>query len=51
MLVEGEVRSLADYLYACELMIRCQEAAVRVSPQTWEAIAGQMLTVGGVAEG
>jgi hypothetical protein len=51
MLSEDEVKSLADDLYACELMIRCQEAAVRVSPQTWGAIERRMLTVERVAEG
>jgi predicted NACHT family NTPase len=42
-LLENEAKALADYLYACELMLRCKEAAVRVSPQTWEAIEGRML--------
>jgi hypothetical protein len=44
-LSEEEIRSLEDYLYANELMIRCKEAAVRVSPQVWEAIESRMLTV------
>jgi hypothetical protein len=48
MLAEDEVRSLADYLYACKLMIYCQEAVMRVSPQNWEAIEGRMLIVEGV---
>ena len=38
---------ITDYLYACELMVQCKEAAVRVSPQTWEAIEGRMLRVEG----
>ena len=42
-LYDDEAKSLEDYLYACELMVRCKEAAVRVSPQTWEAIEGRML--------
>jgi hypothetical protein len=49
MLSDDEAKALADYLYACELMVRCKESAVRVSPQTWEAIEGRMLTVEGVA--
>jgi hypothetical protein len=40
-----EKRSLEDYLYANELMIRCKEAAVRVSPQVWDAIESRMLTI------
>jgi NACHT domain len=43
-LSDNEAKALADYLYACELMVRCKEAAVRVSPQTWNAIEGRMLT-------
>jgi hypothetical protein len=51
MLSENEVKSLADYLYAYEFMIRCQEAAVRVSSQNWEAIEGRMLIVEEGVEG
>ena len=43
MLFKDEAKALADYLYACELIVRCKESAVRVSPQTWEAIEGRML--------
>lgn len=39
-----EVELLENYLYANELMIRCKEAALRVSPQVWDAIESRMLT-------
>lgn len=42
---EDELSILASYLYANELMVRCKEAAVRVTPQVWEGIEGRMLTV------
>ena len=42
-LSEEEVNALSNYLYACELMIRCKESAVRVSRKTWEEIEGRML--------
>jgi NACHT domain len=38
-----EWRSLSDYLYATELTVRCKDAAVRVRPQTWQAIERQIL--------
>ena len=38
-----EVRSLENYLKANELMVKCKEAAVRVSRQTWEPIEDRML--------
>jgi hypothetical protein len=44
-LSEEEVRSLENYLYVNELMIRCKEAALRVSPQVWEGIKSRMPTV------
>lgn len=44
-LSEAEVESLNNYLYANELMVRCKEAAVRVSPQVWAGIEERMLTV------
>lgn len=44
-LSEEEVKALQNYLYTNELMIRCKEAALRVSPQVWEAIESRMLTV------
>ena len=42
-LSKEEAKALSNYLYACELMIRCKEAAVRVSRETWEGIEGRML--------
>jgi hypothetical protein len=42
---ESEVQALTDYFYAMELLIRCKEAAVRVSPQVWEGIESRILTV------
>ncbi|MBW4694733.1 MAG: NACHT domain-containing protein [Lyngbya sp. HA4199-MV5] len=44
-LSKKESQPLAEYLYANELMVRCKEAAVRVSRETWEAIEARMLTV------
>ncbi|PSB28093.1 NACHT domain-containing protein [Stenomitos frigidus] len=44
-LSEEEEKALENYLYANELMVRCKEAAVRVSRETWEAIEARMLTV------
>jgi len=40
-----EHRKLERYLYANWLIVRCKQAAVRVSPQTWQSIETQMLTV------
>ncbi|WNZ46194.1 NACHT domain-containing protein [Leptolyngbya boryana CZ1] len=40
-----EARLLENYLYTNELMIRCKEAALRVSPHVWDAIESRMLTV------
>ncbi|MGB3671189.1 MAG: hypothetical protein WA984_13830, partial [Phormidesmis sp.] len=40
-----EAQSLADYLYICELMIRCKEGATRVSPDVWQSIESSILTV------
>ncbi|MEM6591887.1 MAG: NACHT domain-containing protein [Cyanobacteria bacterium P01_C01_bin.73] len=42
---ETEIEALNNYFYAAELMIRCKEAAVRVSPQVWEGIESRILTV------
>jgi len=42
---ENEKKFLKDYLYSYELMVRCKEAAVRVSPEVWEAIEARMVTV------
>jgi hypothetical protein len=44
-LTEAEINALNDYLYANELMVRCKEAAVRISPQVWAEIESRMLTV------
>ncbi|MEH1891372.1 MAG: NACHT domain-containing protein [Nostoc sp.] len=44
-LSEAEAKALGDYLYANYLIIQCKQAAVRVSPQTWEAIEARMLLV------
>ena len=44
---EEESQLFASYLYANELMVRCKEAAVRVSPELWAGIEARMLTVGG----
>lgn len=40
-----EAKSLNNYLYINELIVRCKEAAVRVSPQVWAGIEERMLTV------
>ena len=37
-LSQQEIDQLARYLYILELMVRCKEAAVRVSPQVWTGI-------------
>ena len=42
-LSKEEANALSNYLYACELMVRCKESAVRVSRETWEEIEGRML--------
>jgi hypothetical protein len=44
-LSEEEVTVLAEYLCAAELMIRCKEAAVRISPQVWQGIEERILLV------
>ena len=40
-----DIAQLSNYFYALELMIRCKEVAVRVSPQVWEGIESRMVTV------
>lgn len=40
-----EHRKLERYLYANWLLVRCKQAAVRVSAQTWQGIEARMLTV------
>lgn len=37
-LSESELQNLEQYLYAHCLIVRCKQAAVRVSPKTWNAI-------------
>ena len=49
-LSKEESQSLAHYLYACELMVRCQEGAVRVSPDVWAGIESRILTVPNVSK-
>jgi hypothetical protein len=44
-LSEKEKQALATYLYINYSMVRCKEAAVRVSAETWEAIESRMLKV------
>jgi hypothetical protein len=44
-LSEQEAKALEKYFYANYLMMQCNEAAVRVSPKTWEAIEERMLLV------
>jgi hypothetical protein len=44
-LSQEDSKSLADYFYACKLMIRCKENAVRVSPEVWAGIESRILTV------
>lgn len=39
------IQGIVDYFYILELMIRCKEAAVRVSPQVWAGIESRMVTV------
>ncbi len=46
-LSKEELQALDNYLYANYLIIQCKQAAVRVSPQTWEAIEARMLLVPG----
>ncbi|NEQ99426.1 MAG: NACHT domain-containing protein [Cyanothece sp. SIO2G6] len=40
-----ESKALNNYFYANELMIKCKESAVRVSPQVWAEIEEQMITI------
>ena len=44
-LSDGEIESLANYLYANLLMVQCKDAAVRVSRESWAGIEQRMLTV------
>lgn len=38
-----EKKAIDSYLYMNQLMVKCQQEASRVSPQTWEAILATML--------
>ena len=40
-----EIIALTEYFYICELMVRCKESAVRVSPDVWAGIESRSLTV------
>ena len=42
---QEEEEALHDYLYAIELLIRCKEAAVRISKQAWADHEARLLTV------
>ena len=44
-LSDRELQDLENYLYANLLIVRCKQAAVRVSSKTWEAIEARMLLV------
>ena len=44
-LAEEELHALEKYFYANELMVKCKEAAVRVSPQLWAEIEERMITI------
>jgi hypothetical protein len=44
-LSEEEAEALGDYLSANLLIIKCKEAAVRISAKTWEEIESRMLVV------
>lgn len=44
--LEKEKREkVENYLYSYELMVKCKEAAVRVSPEVWQGVEDRMLTV------
>jgi hypothetical protein len=42
-----ESQALEHYLYANLLIVQCKQAAVRVSPKTWDAIEQRMLLISG----
>jgi hypothetical protein len=44
-LSEEEAKAWKNYFYANSLIVQCKEAAVRVSPKTWEVIEERMLLV------
>jgi hypothetical protein len=45
MLTEEEDQALDSYFFTNRLIVQCKQAAVRVSPKTWEAIEERMLLV------
>jgi hypothetical protein len=44
-LTEAELQDLEHYLYANWLIVRCKQAAVRVSPKVWQGIELRMLQI------
>ncbi|MBD2740356.1 NACHT domain-containing protein [Coleofasciculus sp. FACHB-1120] len=42
-LTKEEIKAYNNYLYANYLVLQCKQAAVRVSPKTWEEIEERML--------
>ncbi|MEA5464295.1 NACHT domain-containing protein [Leptothoe sp. PORK10 BA2] len=40
-----DAQDLADYFYLGELMVRCKQLAVRVSPSIWTGIESRLVTV------
>lgn len=44
-LSKEEVEALVNYLGVNELMVSCEKAAMRVSPEKWQAIEGRMLLI------
>ncbi|WP_204150717.1 NACHT domain-containing protein [Leptolyngbya sp. CCY15150] len=40
-----EAQTLVNYLYITELLIRCKEAATRISKKDWEAMESRLLTL------
>jgi hypothetical protein len=45
MLTKEEDQALDSYFFTNRLIVQCKQAAVRVSPKTWEAIEERMLLV------
>ncbi|MEM8639703.1 MAG: NACHT domain-containing protein [Cyanobacteria bacterium P01_G01_bin.54] len=43
---DREIQRLRTYLYNNQLLVRCKQAAVKVSPQTWAEIESRMLRLG-----
>lgn len=38
-----DIQQIRSYLYGNQLLLRCQQAAMKLEPQTWDAIAARML--------